>query len=162
MLTQEGHLIVAESLSHCITIINITSGEKIISIGQFGSQPGQFQYPQGVAVTQDGRIVVADSGNDRLQVLTVEGAFISAVGSWGSQPLQFDSPWDNGKLFVTDKYNYHVQVLNPDLTYSHSFGSKGDHPGEFNTPHGVIIDSVENIYVAETFKLSGSKVHSRG
>ena len=64
-------------------------------------------------MAQDGHIVIADSGNDRLQMLTVEGAFVSAVGSWGSQPLQFDNPWDiavhrNGKLFVTDKYNYHV------------------------------------------------------
>ena len=108
VLTQEGHLIVAESYSHCITIINITSGKKIISFGQLGSQPGQFCCPQGVAVTQDGNIVVADWGNHRLQVLTVEGAFVSAVGSKGSQPLQFNQPNDvavhhNGKIFVTDK-----------------------------------------------------------
>ena len=155
VLTQEGHLIVAESLPDCITIINITSGEKIISIGQCGPHPGQFRYPEGVAVTQDGHIVVADSHNDRLQVLTVEGAFVSAVGSKGSQPLQFNHPNDvavdhNGKIFVTEKYNYRVQVLNSDLTYSHSFGSKGNRPGKFDTPNGLTIDSVGNVYVAET------------
>ena len=65
VLTQEGHLIVSDSSSHCITIINITSEEKIISFGQRGSQlqPGQFWYPRGVAVTQDGHIVVVDTGN---------------------------------------------------------------------------------------------------
>ena len=156
VLTQEGNLIVAETWSHCITIINITSGEKIISIGQSGSEAGQFLCPRGVALTQNGNIVVADTGNDRLQVLTVEGAFVSAVGSKGSQPLQFNNPRDvavhrNGKIFVTDQYNYRVQVLNPDLTYSHSFGKIGDHPGEFNTLQGVTIDSVGNIYVAEAF-----------
>ena len=156
MLTQEGHLVVAESWSDRITIINITSGKKIISIGQHGSQPGQFRYPQGVALTQDGHIIVVDSYNHRLQVLTVEGAFVSAVGSKGSQTLQFHEPQDvavhhNGKIFVTDKYNYRVQVLNPDLTYSHYFGKEGDCPGEFNTPQGVTIDSVGNVYVAESF-----------
>ena len=156
VLTQEGHLIVAESWSHCIIIINITSGEKIISFGQYGSQPGQFKYPEGVAVTQDGHIVVADSVNHCLQVLTVEGAFVSAVGSKGSQPLQFNHPNDvavhhNGKIFVTDERNYRVQVLNPDLTYSHCFGSKGNRPGEFDTPNGVTIDSVGNVYVTEAF-----------
>ena len=152
MLTQEGHLIVADSWSNCITIINIT-GEKII---KFGSEAGQFACPRGVALTQDGNIVVADTGNDRLQVLTVEGTFVSAVGSKGSQPLQFNNPQyvavhHNGKIFVTDQYNYRVQVLNSDLTYSHSFGSKGNRPGEFDTPNGVTIDSVGNVYVAETF-----------
>ena len=155
MLTQEGHLLVVERWSPCITIINITSGEKIISFGQFGSQPGQFKYPQGVAVTQDGNIVVADSYNHRLQVLTMEGTFVSAVGSMGTQPLQFNNPIDvavhhNGKIFVIDERNYRVQVLNPDLTYSHSFGKEGDRPGEFDTLQGVTIDSVGNVYVAET------------
>ena len=110
MLTQEGHLIVVDSWSSCITIINFTSGEKI-SFGQHGLQPGQFRHPQGVALTQDGNIVVADWGNHCLQVLTVEGAFVSAVGSIGS--LQFHDPKDvavhhNGKIFVTDEYNYRV------------------------------------------------------
>ena len=36
-----------------------------------------------MAVTQDGRIVVADYRNHRLQVLTAEGAFIATVGSEG-------------------------------------------------------------------------------
>ena len=70
-----------------------------------------------------------------LQVLTVEGAFVAAVGSEGSQPLQFARPCDiavhhDGKIFVTDRLNNRVQVLNPDLSYSHSFGSKGVKRGE--------------------------------
>ena len=116
---------------------------------------------------QDGNIVVADWGNHRLQVLTVEGAFVSAVGSIGSQSLQFHHPKDvavhhNGKIFVTDKYNYRVQVLNPDLTYSHSFGSKGDHPRKFNTPQGVTIDSDGNIYVADCFNSRVQKFTPKG
>ena len=35
-------------------------------------------------------IIVVDFFNHRLQVLTVEGAFVAAVGSEGSQPLQFN------------------------------------------------------------------------
>ena len=133
-ITREGHLFVAESGKHCITIIDPTNGRKIRSFGQCGSGQVQFIGPQGVAVTQDGRIVVADWCNHRLQVLTAEGAFIATVGSQGSQPLQFQYPWDvavdhNGKVFVTG--NHRVQVLNADLTYSHCFGSKGAQPGEF-------------------------------
>ena len=75
----------------------------------------------------DGNIVVADRGNHRLQVLTPEGAFVSFVGSKGSQPLQFNNPRDvvvdhDRKVFITEWYNHRVQVLNPDLTYLHCFG----------------------------------------
>ena len=85
-------------------------------------------HTEGVALTQDGHIVVADSSNYRLQVLTVEGAIVAAVGSRGSQPLQFHYTRDiavdrNGRLFVTELWNHRVQVLNPDLSFSHCFGS---------------------------------------
>ena len=100
-------------------------------------------------------------------MLTVEGAFVAAVGSKGSQPLQFNHPNDvavhhNGKIFVTDEYNYRVQVLNPDLTYSHCFGSKGDCPGEFNNPYGVTIDSVGNVYVTDYFNSRVQKFTPEG
>ena len=133
VISQEGHLIVTEAgLNDCITIINTASGEVINRFGKKrGSGNLKFNFPNGVALTQDGHIVVADHNNDRLQMLTVEGAFVAAVGSQGSQPLQFDRPCDvavhrNGKIFVTELYNHRVQVFNPDLSYSHCFGSEGD------------------------------------
>ena len=83
-------------------------------------------------------------------------AFVAAVGSKGSQPLQFNYPYDvavhqNGKIFVTDQYNHRVQVLYPDLSYSHCFGSKGDKPGELNEPHGIAIDQDGMVYVSDCY-----------
>ena len=155
-VTRDGQLIVASSsysTNSRITIINTTSGERT-SVGQQGSKQGHFNCPQGVALSQDGNIIVADWFNHRIQVLTVDGTFVSAVGSSGSQPLQFSRPWavaihQNGKLFVTDGNNNRVQVLNHDLTYSHSFGSGGSRPGEFSDVSGVAIDSKGMVYVAD-------------
>ena len=109
---------------------------------------------QGVAVTQDGRIVVVDCYNHRLQVLTAEGAFISTVGSEGYRPLQFNNPigvavHHNGQIFVTEYDNHRVQVINVDLTYSHCFGSKGAQPGQFNHPEDIAIDADGMVYVAD-------------
>ena len=157
-ITKEGHLIVTEwedCVKHCITIIDPTNGRKIRSFGKYGSGRVQFQFPRGVAVTQDGRIVVAEWSNHRLQVLTAEGAFIATVGTYGSQPLQFYCPCDvvvdhNGKVYVSDAYNNRVQVLNADLTYSHCFGSKGVQPREFHHPRGITIDADGMVYVADS------------
>ena len=153
-ITNEGHLIVTEWSKHCITIIDPTNGKKIRSFGQRGSGQVQFNGPVGVAVIQDGRIVVAEYYNHRLQVLTAEGAFIATVGTKGSQPLQFNNLWGvavdhNGKVFVTDVGNNRVQVLNADLTYLHCFGSKGAQPGEFNCPRGITIDADGMVYIAD-------------
>ena len=155
VISQEGHLIVAEALKHCITIINTTSGEVINRFGQEGSGEVEFSSPEGVSLMQNSQVIVADSLNHRLQVLTVEGTFVAAVGSKGSRPLQFDIPCDvavcYGKIFVTDHYNNRVQVLNPDLSYSHCFGSLGGKPGELNGPRGIAIDQDGMVYVSDCY-----------
>ena len=120
VISQEGHLIVAEHYNHCITIINTDSGEVINRFGKKDSRKVEFQYPEGMSLTQDGHIVLADTYNDRLHMLTVEGAFVAAVGSQGYQPLHFNYPYDiaihhREKIFVTERWNNRVQVLNPDL-----------------------------------------------
>ena len=150
-ITREGHLIVAECEKNCITIIDPTNGRKISSIGQRGNGQVQFNYPEGVALTQDDRIIVADWCNHRLQVLTAEGAFIATVGSEGSQLADVTdvAVHHNGQIFVTDCGNHRVQVLNADLAYSHCFGSKGAQPGEFSHPCGLAIDADGMVYVAD-------------
>ena len=153
-ITRKGHLIVAERDKRCITIVDLASMRKIWSFGQYGSGREQFNDPCAVVVTQDSRIVVADSGNHRLQVLTAEGAFIATVGTKGSQPLQFVRPQDvavdhNGKIFVAEYGNHRIQVFNVHLSHSHCFGSKGAQPGEFKGPCGITIDADGMVYVAD-------------
>ena len=155
-VTHDGCLIVAinHTASSYITIINTASGKKIRII-EYGFCQEYFSNPQGVALSKKGYIFVADCDNYHIQKLTVDGVFVSAVGSRGSRPLQFYKPWDvavhqNGKLFVTDRDNNRVQVLNHDLTYSHSFGSRGSHPGEFTNVLGVAIDSKGMVYLADS------------
>ena len=36
--------------------------------GSFGSDSGQFKFPHGIAVTKEGRVMIADTGNGRIQV----------------------------------------------------------------------------------------------
>ncbi|XP_066275339.1 E3 ubiquitin-protein ligase TRIM32-like [Branchiostoma lanceolatum] len=54
----------------------IFKSEKIIIGGGKGSSPGRFNTPNGVAVSSDNEIYVADRGNDRVQVFSMRGVFL--------------------------------------------------------------------------------------
>ncbi|KAI8491095.1 hypothetical protein Bbelb_311360 [Branchiostoma belcheri] len=47
-----------------------------ITLGGKGSSPGKFKRPNGVAVSSDNEIYVADRGNKRVQVFSVNGVFL--------------------------------------------------------------------------------------
>ena len=152
-ITRSGELVVTRQDKCCITIYSI-SGKPLRSFGTRGSNPGQFQFPRGVAVDSEGNILVADLDN-QLQKFTPSGQFLTAVGTKGSGPLQFNQPISvavsstNDKVYVADSNNHRIQVLNSDLTFSGSFGKKGSGKGQFSSPWGVACDSTGNVYVAD-------------
>ena len=117
------------SAGYCVSVLS-PNGTKLRSFGTRGSGPGQFLYPMGVAVDDEGDILVADSGNHRIQKFANDGQFLVSVGTNGTGPLQFDDPIDvafntrNKKVYVTDTRNHRIQVLNSDLTFSNIIGGK--------------------------------------
>ena len=149
---KKEQIIVAEG-NHCITVCD-KEGKKVRSFGSRGTKEGQFTHLRGVAVTNDGHILVTDE--HRLQKLTPEGRCVMSVGSSesGSGPLQFNNPMGitvhptTGQIFVADKSNHRIQIINGGFTYSHSIGSYGTAPGELNYPWDVALDGVGNVYVA--------------
>ena len=152
VVTKNEEIIVAECHANCITILN-KEGKKVKS---FGTKVGQFTSPRGVAISQDGHILVTD--DHRLQKLTFEGDCVKSVGSseTGNGPLQFNTPIGitvhptTGQIFVADIHNHRIQVLNKDLTYSHSFGKKGSSSEQFNLPYDVTFDNEGYLYVADS------------
>ncbi|XP_078660709.1 E3 ubiquitin-protein ligase TRIM32-like [Branchiostoma floridae x Branchiostoma belcheri] len=47
-----------------------------LTFGGEGSGPGQFNDPWGVTVSDEGEVFVADRGNQRIQVFTLQGTFV--------------------------------------------------------------------------------------
>jgi DNA-binding beta-propeller fold protein YncE len=64
------------------------SGTYVTKWGYYGtSEPGQFQYPEGVAVNGSGYAYVADTANNRVQVFTPLTTMITAVGQITGTPV---------------------------------------------------------------------------
>ncbi len=49
------------------------TGKFIKAWGSFGSEPGQFDQPHGLAFDSQGRLFIADRGNNRIQIYDQEG-----------------------------------------------------------------------------------------
>ena len=150
-VTDDGLMILSEFWDHCITVLD-REGKKINSFGSLGSERGQFIYPSGIAVTSNRTILVGDTGNHRIQELTMEGECIACIGNG---PLQFHYPRGitinktTGQVFVAEEGNCRIQVFNPDLTFSYTFGSNGSGQGQFNYPRDVTLDNKGFVYVTD-------------
>lgn len=103
-------------------------GRHIATWGDFGTGPGQFAEPHGIWCLPDGRVVVIDRSNHRLQVFDPEGRFLAEwpgfrrpVAIWGDA---------GGRLYVTDE--------TPSLTCLAADGSRiGRARPMLNGAHGI-------------------------
>ncbi|XP_035658558.1 tripartite motif-containing protein 2-like [Branchiostoma floridae] len=55
-----------------------------VTFGGLGSGPGQFDCPRGVTVSDKGEMFVADCGNQRIQVFTLQGTYVRQVPTFMS------------------------------------------------------------------------------
>lgn len=108
--------------------------------GNPGRWPGDFRTPHAVWIDHDGRVLVVDRDNDRVQVFSQEGDYIT---EW----IDFVRPMDiyqdqAGRIYVTDQVP-RLSILSPD----------GELIGRcrpiLNSAHSVYGDSSGNIYLAE-------------
>lgn len=116
------------------------SGHRIGHWGARGDGPGQFTTPHGLWILADGRVLVADRENDRVQVFSPEGTFLDA---WRHLPRAMDI-WGDGQghIYVTD------QVPSMSRFDAHGRLTGACRP-VLNGAHGIWGDRQGRIYLAE-------------
>ncbi len=134
------------------------------SVGSFGTEPGQLNRPRNVAVAPDGRIYVADTGNHRIQVFDVTGAFSFGFGGPTPQDAspqngEFNEPWgitiDDAFVYVADTWNGRVQKFTLEGEYVSQFGSfaipaEGSEGAlEFYGPRSIAVNDGK-LYIIDT------------
>ena len=99
--------------AHCVKVFN-SAGVYQYDIGCEGSGDGQLIYPIGLVVDKFHQLIVCDKGNQRLQVFTLDGTFLSKMKAQcfdkGSE-LFYVAVSDNGHLFVTDNMKDQIYVF---------------------------------------------------
>ncbi|BET01527.1 Hypothetical protein NTJ_14343 [Nesidiocoris tenuis] len=131
-------------------------GSSKLTFGTEGVENGQLCRPWGVCCDREGKIVVADRSNHRIQIFSPEGRFLSKFGSHGKNPGQFDRPagvavdFSNGRIVVADKDNHRIQVFAEDGRFLFAFGELGSRDGQFNYPWDVAVNVAGQIVVSDT------------
>ncbi|SED76645.1 6-bladed beta-propeller protein [Rhizobiales bacterium GAS191] len=116
-----------------------SKGEFIAGWGEPGTGPGQFSCPHGIWISVEGKVIVLDRDNNRVQLFDVDGklldiwsSFVKPMDIWGDA---------SGDLFISDQTPRIARVADGRI--------KGAMRGFTVYPHGIWGDSSGSLYVAE-------------
>ncbi|EFX90037.1 hypothetical protein DAPPUDRAFT_300091 [Daphnia pulex] len=115
-VSPDGSRIAVCDFGNCRIKVFGSNGELLVVFGFRGTQRGQFQHPECLAVDDQGFILVGDNGNGRIQIFRPNGNFVRSLGSKGSGPGQFN--WISGltlskdrDIIATDFKNHCIQIF---------------------------------------------------
>ncbi|XP_070550984.1 tripartite motif-containing protein 2-like [Ptychodera flava] len=120
---------------------------------RFGRREGVD--PRGVAITNDGNVLVTDWNSHCVRKYSVVGKHLASYGSEGTGRRQFQRPVSpvvnsRNQILVSDMGNRRVQILSPEGKFLGMFASIGSGHGEVEVPRGIDVDSDDNVYVCDT------------
>ena len=129
-------------------IMKFTAGGRFLTTwGEPGKGPGQFNAPHSVVIDRQGRVIIGDRDNDRVQIFDAQGDLLEIWTGFAPFGMAFDP---DGVLFVADGRANKILRLDAAGKVVQSWGGhKGTGPGEFSTPHMLETDLQGNLYAAE-------------
>jgi DNA-binding beta-propeller fold protein YncE len=153
-----NRILVADTGNQRVEIFDAASLSLIATLGQSdvaGSDGGHFSAPAGVVVDPaTNRILVADTGNDRVQIFNAASfalvATLGQTGTVGTDNWHFSAPQSvaidpvSGRILVADTGNARIQLFDAaTLTYQATIGQVG-------AVWGLAIDAAgRNLFAAD-------------
>ena len=125
-----------------------SAGRFLNQIGSSGTGSGEMTNPTGVAIGPEGNLWVMDRGNSRIQQFTLDGILVQVWTQAGRG--QFNSPTniafdEDGNWWVSEFTENRVRQFSPDGEMLLELA-----PGTCRGPHGLLFDSTDALYVADT------------
>lgn len=130
-----------------------SDGEHVLSWGEPGKGPGQFNLPHGIWV-REGRVYVADRQNHRIQIFTLDGEYIE---EWGSFRQPCNLSIDEAGIVYIPELQGRVSILSLEGEVLARIGDeRSKKSGLFYAPHCTWTDSEGSLYVGEV--LEGQRI----
>ena len=134
-------------------------GSHILTFGETGQKPGQFEFADfgAIALDGDGNIYVLDTGNQRVQKFSPDLTFELEWGRSGLEYGEFQHPSDiavrdDGTVFVIDALSGQLQQFDSFGAFVAEIVPTGI-ATEFYEPMRLGLDSVGNLYVPDITRI---------
>lgn len=121
-------------------------GQLQTSWGTPGKESGQFQLPHSLLVDVDGRVLVGDRENNRIQVFDGDGKWLETWNGFAPYGMAVDA---DGRLFVSDGRASQVLLLDEKGKVRQRWGRIGTGVGQFQMPHMLGFNAQGDLFVAE-------------
>ena len=149
------------------------------------AKSARLSAPYGVSVDANGNVYIADTGNSVIRKVDTSGKITTIAGN-GMQGFSGDGglatsaslyaptravPDRSGNLYIADYYNQRIRKVDPagiiaTFAGTGDFGYNGDGilatSAQLNSPYGIAVDSVGNVYIADSFNYRIRKVDTSG
>jgi len=146
VLSPDGrHLYVADLGNDAVKVLD---PESLATLGVIGKDT--LDSPHDVAFDPAGRLLVADTGNDRIALFEIAGTTGKLVASWSEG---MDAPEGvvaaaNGLVFVTNASGHDVLALRDGKQVAKA-GRRGEGPNAYVRPHDIDLGPDGRLYVSD-------------
>ncbi|KPK06480.1 MAG: hypothetical protein AMJ64_08985 [Betaproteobacteria bacterium SG8_39] len=128
--------------------MRVLDAESLRLLATFGR--GELSRPHDAEFDRQGRLLVADTGNDRIAIYTVDGVQARWVGEWkGLHSPEGVGVAPDGRVYATNTGAGSVSIFR-DGKLERTVGSTGSGAGQFSRPHDVDVDRDGTVYVVDS------------
>jgi DNA-binding beta-propeller fold protein YncE len=173
----DGRVLVTDQNNHrvCVLSADLQQVSTVAGNGEQGDRDGaaaqaQFNCPSGLALLPDGRVLLTDSGNNRIRVLSADLQQVSTVAGDGeaghrdgaAAQAQFRYPYalallTDARVLVADSNNHRIRVLSADLQQVSTVAGDGEGghrdgaaaQAQFGCPSGLALLPDGRVLVAD-------------
>ncbi|XP_068725851.1 E3 ubiquitin-protein ligase TRIM71-like [Montipora capricornis] len=107
-------------------------------------------HPIHLSIASDGRIIITDSLDKNIKVLSPDGNdLLQSFSAPDFDGSPFCAIYHQHKFFVSYISTHCVKVFDKTGVYLHDIGCQGSNDGQFNRPEGLVIDKYNRLIVCD-------------
>ena len=128
-----------------------TCHTSIVATGKQGSDPGELNYPCGVAIHEEThQIFVANHCNNRVEIFSETGEFLHQLGVG-----QLSRPWGTAthrdSVYVSCSDHTVSKFSLTELCRVRRIGGEGSNNGQFYFPRQLTTDPIGRVFIADSW-----------